>query len=147
MTMHRRDSMGALAAMGLGAMGASAMGAQDGSGGGEPDALFMLWTSGDPDVAHRMALMYSHAAKRFGWYEKVTLVVWGPSQRLLVGDKSLKEKVKAMQDDGVQVEACIACAQGYGLVKDLEALGLPVYGQGKPLSDAMKDPMVSVLSV
>ena len=146
--------MGALAAMGLGAMGGAAMGAQPAGGGGgggggrrDPDRLFVLWTSGDPDVAHRMALMYSHAAKRFGWYDHVTLVVWGPSQRLLCADKDLKAKIKEMQGDGVQVEACIACAEMYGLVKDLEALGLPVYGQGKPLSDAMKDPMTSVLSV
>ncbi|GAB4545558.1 MAG: hypothetical protein Tsb0013_03490 [Phycisphaerales bacterium] len=147
MGMNRRDSMGALAAMGLGAMGASAMGAQDGGGEGEADTLFVLWTSGDPDVAHRMALMYAHAAKKYGWYEHVTLVVWGPSQRLLCADKDLKAKIKEMQDDGVKVEACIACAKTYGLVEDLEALGLPVYGQGKPLSDAMKDPRTSVLSV
>ena len=146
MPMNRRDSMGALAAMGLGAMGASAMGAQDG-GGASPNKLFMLWTSGDPDVAHRMALMYSHAAKRFGWYDDVTLIVWGPSQRLLCADKDLKAKIKEMQGDGVKVEACIACAQTYGLVEDLKELGLPVIGQGGPLSAAMKDPMVSVLSV
>ncbi|MEM1424674.1 MAG: DsrE family protein [Planctomycetota bacterium] len=144
--MNRRDSMGALAAMGLGAMGASAMAAQDG-GGASPDTLFMLWTSGDPDVAHRMALMYSHAAKRFGWYDDVTLIVWGPSQRLLCADKDLKAKINEMQDDGVKVEACIACAQTYGLVDDLKQLGLPVIGQGGPLSNAMKDPMVSVLTV
>ena len=145
MPMNRRDSMGALAAMGVGAMAASAMGAQQGGmGDGEPGALFVVWTSGDPDVAHRVALMSTHAAKRFGWFDNVTLVVWGPSQRLLCADKDLKAKIKEMQDDGVSVEACIACARTYGLVDELKELGLPVYGQGEPLSKALKDPGVSV---
>lgn len=148
MTMDRRDSMGALAAMGMGALAGSALGAQPGASGGgsgsEPGELFVVWTSGDPDVAHRMALMYSHAAKRFGWFETVKLIVWGPSQRLLCADKDLKEKIAEMQGDGVIVEACIACARTYGLVEELEELGLPVYGQGEPLSKALKSPSVSV---
>ena len=143
MTMNRRDSMGAIAAIGMGAMAGGAMGAQQ-QGGGAPGKLFVVWTSGDPDVAHRMALMYTHAAKRNGWFDDVTLVVWGPSQRLLCADKDLKAKITQMQDDGVTVEACIACAKTYGLVDELKELGLPVYGQGEPLSNALKDPGVAV---
>ena len=57
--------------------------------------LAVLWTSGDPDVAHRVAFMYSHTAKKVGWFDEVTLIVWGPSQRILIGDKDLQAKVKA----------------------------------------------------
>jgi hypothetical protein len=31
--------------------------------------LATVWTSGDPEVAHRVALMYSHAAKQSGWFD------------------------------------------------------------------------------
>ena len=107
-------------------------------GSKDPDKLAVLWTSGDPDVAHRVALMYTHFAKKAGWFDKVTLIVWGPSQRLLVGDKDLQAKVKAMQGDGIIVEACIACAMSYGIVEDLKELGITVRGMGQPLTDYLK---------
>ena len=102
------------------------------------DKLAVLWTSGDPDVAHRMVFMYTHTAKRAGWFNEVTLIVWGPSQRLLLDDKSLQEKLKAMQSDGVTVEACIACAMSYGIVEDLKKIGITVRGMGEPLSSYLK---------
>lgn len=101
--------------------------------------LAVLWTSGDPDVAHNVAFMYTHTAKKVGWFDEVTLIVWGPSQRLLIGDKSLQAKIKAMQQDGVVVEACIACAMNYDIVEELKALGLPVRGMGLPLTDYLKN--------
>lgn len=103
-----------------------------------PSKLAVLWTSGDPDVAHRVAFMYTHNAKKVGWFDEVTLIVWGPSQRILVGDKDLQAKVKAMQEDGIIVEACIACAMSYGIVDDLKALGITVRGMGIPLTNYLK---------
>ena len=139
-TATRRHALVAGAALlGGGSLAAAAQPEANGGGGG-PTKLFSLWTSGDPDIAHRVALMYTHAAKQAGWFEDVKLVIWGPSQRILVGDKDLKAKIKAMQDDGVVVEACIACANSFGLADELKELGLPVLGQGGPLSEAMKDP-------
>lgn len=111
-----------------------------------PARLAVVWTSGDPDVAHRMALMYSHAAKRAGWFDEVTLVVWGPSQRLLVGDKDLQAKLEAMRKDGVIVRACIACANSYGIADDLRALGLPVEPMGQPLSEMLQSDGWDVLT-
>ncbi|MDH3815034.1 MAG: DsrE family protein, partial [Acidobacteriota bacterium] len=78
--------------------------------------LMVVWTSADPDVAEKVCLMYAHAAKKYGWFAEIHLVVWGPSQRLLVGDPMIQAKVKAMQEDGVVVEACVACATKLGLV-------------------------------
>jgi hypothetical protein len=103
-----------------------------------PSKLAVLWTSGDPDVAHRVAFMYTHNAKKVGWFDEVTLIVWGPSQRILVGDKDLQAKVKAMQDDGILVEACVACAMSFGLVEELKALGISVRGMGMSLTEYLK---------
>ena len=100
--------------------------------------LAVLWTSGDPDVAYNVAFMYTHTAKKVGWFDEVTLIVWGPSQRLLIGDKSLQAKIKAMQNDGVLVEACIACAMNYDIVEELKALDIPVRGMGMPLTNYLK---------
>ena len=108
--------------------------------------LMVVWTSADPDVADKVCLMYTHAAKKYGWFADVKLVVWGPSQRLLVGDPTIQAKVEQMRDDGVVVEACIACARKLGLVDQIEALGYEVKGMGKPLTAALKDPGTEVIT-
>jgi hypothetical protein len=104
----------------------------------DADRLAVVWTSGDAEVAHRMCLMYSNAAKEQGWFDEVRLVVWGPSQKLVAADKDIREKVLAMREAGVIVEACVACAKSYGLVGRLEEIGLPVKPMGEPLSDFLK---------
>ena len=113
----------------------------------EPNGkLMVVWTSADPEVADKVCLMYTHAAKAYGWFADVRLVVWGPSQRLLVGDPAIQAKVKAMQEDGIAVQACIACAKKLGLVEELEALGVEVRGMGVPLTEALKDDETEVLT-
>ena len=103
-----------------------------------PDKLVVLWTSDDPYIAERVALMYTHAAKTNNWFRDVTLVVWGPSAKLISENIKLQEKVKAMQKDGIVVEACIACSNAYGVTEDLKKLGYDVKGMGKPLTDYLK---------
>ncbi len=104
-----------------------------------PSRLVVLWTSGEPDVAHQVCFMYTHAAHRSKWFDEVRLVVWGPSSRLLAGDKELQKKIKAMMDDGMKVQACVVCANNYGVADRLREMGLEVKGMGKPLSDYMHD--------
>ncbi|MFO7621344.1 MAG: hypothetical protein R6W81_08775, partial [Bacteroidales bacterium] len=72
-----------------------------------PEKLVVLWTSDDPMVAERVALMYTHAAKTAGWFSEVTLIVWGPSAKLIAENIKLQEKLRAMQKDGVVIEACV----------------------------------------
>ncbi|UCG60035.1 MAG: DsrE family protein [Phycisphaerales bacterium] len=104
----------------------------------EPSKLGVLWTSGDPDVAHKVCLMYTHAAKRAKWFDEVVLIVWGPSSRLLAADKELQAKVKAMMAGGVVTQACVVCADMYGVSDDLREMGIEVKPMGKPLSDMLK---------
>ena len=102
------------------------------------DKLAVLWTSGDPDVAEKSCLMYTHAAKRNGWFDEVVLIVWGSSSRLLAENEALQEKVKAMIEDGVVLEACIACSNMLGVTEELVALGIDVKGMGVPLTSYLK---------
>jgi hypothetical protein len=100
--------------------------------------LAVLWTSGDPDVAHRVCFMYTDNAKKQKWFDEVTLIVWGPSARLLAGDKDLQAKIKGMLDDGVKIQACLACADSYGVTEQLRKMGIEVKYMGKPLTDLIK---------
>ncbi len=102
------------------------------------EKLAVLWVSGDPDVAEKSCLMYTHAAKRNGWFDEVVLIVWGSSSRLLAENEDLQEKVKAMIKDGVILEACISCSNMLGVTEELKALGIDVKGMGVPLTNYMK---------
>jgi hypothetical protein len=109
------------------------------AGENSADRLAIVWTSGDPDVAHRMALMYANGAQTRGWFDEVRLVIWGPSQRLVIGDKDIRDYIKRLIEAGVVVEACLACADLYGIADDLRAIsGVEVKYMGEPLSDFLK---------
>ncbi len=102
------------------------------------DTLVVLWSSGDPEVAEKACLMYTHAAKRYDWFHEVILIVWGPSEKLLAENESIREKINEMQKDGIKVEACIACSNMYGVTGDLKACSVDVKGMGGALTDYLK---------
>ncbi len=104
----------------------------------QDNRLAVVWSSGDPEVAHRVCFMYTDNAKKQKWFDEVTLIVWGPSARLLAADKDLQAEVKTMMNDGVKVQACLACADSYGVTEQLRKLGIEVKYMGKPLTDLIK---------
>lgn len=108
--------------------------------------LYVLWKSGDKEVALSMAFMYTFNSKTKGWWDEVTLIVWGPSAKLLATDDEIQGRVYQMIDAGVHVTACIACAQMYGVVEILENLGIDVRPMGIPLTKLLKSGKI-VLSV
>lgn len=101
--------------------------------------LTVVWSSGDPAVAHKVCFMYTHNAKRRGWFENVTLIVWGPSAELATRDTTIQDAIKAMIADGVVVEACKACADSYGASEPLAELGVDVKYMGVPLTQYLKE--------
>jgi hypothetical protein len=126
----------------LAALGAAAYGtirAQD-----ESSKLLVVWTSGDRDVALRMVYMYTFNAKKNGWWEEIRFLVWGPSSKLLSEDTELQEYIKKMKEEGVELLACKACADSYGVSEKLEALGIEVLYAGRPLTEMLKSDWVTV---
>ena len=114
----------------------------------KPDELVVLWTSGDREVALKMAFMYTYNSRRFKWgWKNVTLVVWGPSAKLLVSDTELQEHVIEMKEKGVKLLACKKCSDIYGVSDDLRRLGIEVKYMGKPLTDYLRDDNCRVITV
>jgi hypothetical protein len=103
-----------------------------------PSRLAVLWTSGDREVALKVTFMYTLNAKARGWFDDVTLIVWGPSSNLLASDSELQDQVRAMREAGVELVACRACADSYGVSENLEALGIEVKYMGVPLTEMLK---------
>ncbi|MCP4310774.1 MAG: DsrE family protein [Bacteroidetes bacterium] len=103
------------------------------------EKLVVVWTSGDRDVALKMVFMYTYNAKKNAWWDDITLVVWGPSAKLLTEDKELQEYIARIKDVGVDVRACKGCADLYGVSSQLEELGVNVLYIGKELTDYIKE--------
>jgi hypothetical protein len=102
------------------------------------DTLCILWTSDDPDVALKMVFMYAYNAKKYEWWEGVELIIWGPSAKLTSENEQIQKEIKKMMEQGVQVKACKACADSYGVSKDLKELGVDVKYMGKPFTQTLK---------
>jgi hypothetical protein len=103
-----------------------------------PSKLGVVWTSGDRDVALKMAFMYTSVAQRNGWWDGIRLIIWGPSSKLLSEDEELQGSVAALQELGVEVVACKACADLYGVSEKLEELGIEVRYVGGTLTEQLK---------
>ena len=103
------------------------------------ECLVVIWSSADPEVAHNMVFMYTGNAKRRGWFADVTLIIWGPSARALVGDESLQQGVRQLMDCGVRVMACRKCAENYGVQAQMSAMGVESIYIGETLSTFVKE--------
>jgi hypothetical protein len=112
----------------------------------EPSKLAVIWSSADPEVAKTMVFMYSHNACKYSWWEYVTLVVWGPSARLLAENESLQRAVKKMQEDGVELLACKACSDMLKVSEKLRDLGIDVKYMGEPLTEMLKSEEWAILT-
>jgi len=97
--------------------------------------LLVMWTSGEVETAKHMVFMYTLNAKLQGWWEEVTLLIWGAASRLILEDETLQAELVKMQTAGVKIIACKACAQKMEVVEKLEALGIKVFFTGQFLTD------------
>jgi hypothetical protein len=103
------------------------------------DKLVIVWTTGDRDVALNMVFMYAFAAPKYDWWQDITFVVWGPSEKLLAEDIELQEYLKKMTEIGITVKACKACSDIYGVSEKLEACGVNVKYMGGELTNFIKE--------
>lgn len=105
----------------------------------EISRLAVLWTSADPEVAEKVCFMYTLNAKKQAWFDLVVLIVWGPSAKLLTENPALQAEIKKMQDAGVRIEACLACANMYGIADKLKGMNIDVKYMGVSLTNYLKD--------
>jgi hypothetical protein len=102
------------------------------------ESIAVIWSSGDREVAKKMVFMYTKNSKLKGWWGHVRLVVWGPSAQLLTTDLELQEELEDLKAAGVELQACKACADLYGVTDKLKSLGIEVIYMGVPLTQMLK---------
>ena len=102
------------------------------------DKLYILWTSSEAETFDEMVFMYALNAKKNGWWEEITVVIWGASARLAGEDEVVQLKIQELIKGGVKVEACKACAEDIGVSDKLEEIGVVVKYWGQPLTKVLK---------
>lgn len=102
------------------------------------DKLVVVWTSDNLELAKSMVFMYTHNAKRYNWFNDVTLIIWGPSAKFAAENEEIQKEIAQMKESGVKIEVCVACAIMLGVEDKLRKLGYDVKGMGLPLSDYLK---------
>ena len=100
--------------------------------------LFVLWTNADPVVANEMVFMYTENSMKFNMWEKITVIVWGATTKLVAENTQIQERIKGLQELGVHFSACITCAQDLGVEKDIEALGIDLVKWLRPMTAVLK---------
>ena len=103
------------------------------------DKLVVVWTSADREVALKMVFMYTLNSKKYKWWDDITLLVWGPSAKLLSEDKELQDYIKKIKESGTEVLACKSCADQYGVSDKLEQIGITVRYTGVDLTNFIKE--------
>ena len=104
---------------------------------GEKTHLYVLWTNDNPITAEKMVFMYTINSLIHGWWEKVTLIIWGATAKLVSEDAKIQEKIKEALDAGVHLTACKACADQLGVTETLEKLNVEVKYWGIPLTEIL----------
>ena len=96
--------------------------------------LHILWTSGDPLTAEHMVLMYATNSLLLGWWDEVTVIVWGAAQVAVKEHAGIREKMEEAKKAGVKFTACLRCAQLLGTEDAMEEAGVETLYWGEKLS-------------
>ena len=112
----------------------------------EKKHLYVLWTNADLITAEKMVFMYTVNSLLKNWWEKVTLIVWGATAKLVSEDENIQKMVKKALDAGVHISACKACADQLGVTETLEKLNIEVKYWGMPLTEILKneEPLLTI---
>ena len=105
----------------------------------EKKHLYVLWTNADLITTEKMVFMYTVNSLLKNWWEKVTLIVWGATAKLVSEDENIQKMVKKALEAGVHISACRACADQLGVTETLEKLNIEVKYWGMPLTEILKN--------
>lgn len=108
--------------------------------------LLIVWSSGEKEVAKKLVLLYGSVILPRTYWDEATIMIWGPSAKLLAEDSELQEKVKMVQATGVNFNACVVCTDDYGVSKQLQDMDIELIHTGEMLTQALQSDDVKVIT-
>lgn len=106
--------------------------------GKESEHLYILWTTADVITSDKMLIAYATGSLLVGWWDEVTIIIWGSSPKLVAESILIQEKIKKATRAGVHFSACRACTDELGVTGKLISLGIEVDYWGDRLSKLIK---------
>ena len=110
------------------------------------DKLLIVWLSGEKEVAQKLILLYGSVILERKYWDEATIMLWGPSAKLLAEDEAIQEQFKKVQESGVAFNACVVCSDEYGVSQKLKSLGVALIHTGEMLTEALKSNDTKVIS-
>ncbi|MDF1881624.1 DsrE family protein [Sulfurimonas sp. MAG313] len=100
--------------------------------------LLIVWSTEEIEVAKKMILLYSSVMLERGYWDEASIMIWGPSARLISQNTQLQNKIKEIAKTGVKFQACVVCTDEYGVSKTLKGLGIELIHTGEVLTQALQ---------
>ena len=100
--------------------------------------LYILWTTDNPITAEKMVLMYGGNSLLKGWWDRVTIIIWGAADQLVATDPAIQARIKELMDMGAHFTTCKSCAETLGVASQLKELGIEVKYWGEALTKLLK---------
>ena len=101
--------------------------------------LYILWTNDSPVTSELMVMMYAENAMLNNWWDKITVIIWGATTKLVADNTDIQKGIEKCREAGVEFSACLGCAAELGTVEKLENLGIELKYWGVPLTDLIKN--------
>jgi len=87
----------------------------------------------------KFPLLYGGVSLPREYWKRVHIMFWGASIVCAKNNEQIREKVKAMIEDGVEFSSCIVCANEYEATDSLESIGIVCNHTGELLTTALKN--------
>lgn len=108
--------------------------------------LLIVWSSGEVEVAKKLVLLYGSVMLERKYWDEATIMIWGPSAKLLAQNTDLQEQFKVVQKSGVKFNACVVCTDDYGVSNELRDLGVELIHTGEMLTEALQSDEIKVIT-
>lgn len=102
------------------------------------DKVFVILSSQDREVLLEAGFTYPFNAAKNRWMEEVKIILFGPSEKVIVNDIEVQSRLKEVLEAGIHVMACKWCSERMGITSQLEELGIEVLYVGSVISDLLK---------
>jgi len=108
--------------------------------------LLIVWSSGEREVASKLILLYGSVMLERKYWDEATIMIWGPSAKLLVEDIELQKQFEVVKRSGVTFNACVVCTDDYGISDELKAMGIELIHTGEMLTEALQSDDTKVIT-
>ena len=108
--------------------------------------LLIVWSSAEKEVAKKLVLLYGSVILPRTYWDEATIMIWGPSAKLLAEDEDIQEQFKIVKATGVKFNACVVCTNDYGVSDKLRELGIDLIHTGEILTESLQSDDVKVIS-